>query len=381
MVYFLYTNYTPNTAEMNRALSYLKSLDNAGKKIEVIFFLPDRYGSKIPFHFTNIKVTYLWEKFNIKHRILKYIPYVINILLFRLRLKRGDAVYIYGMNDVKRFFVGVKGVRSFYECTEHPEVSLMPNKFRRCSLDEHIETCRKLDGLFVISTALRDYYMKKGVASDRIHIINMTVDTSRFNGLLRDNNSDKYIAYCGKISNNKDGVDQLIQAFSIVHKTFSDIKLYIVGAIPENLSNEHNIKLIQDLDLSECVVLTGVLPADEIPQLMVNAELLVLDRPDNLQAKFGFPTKLGEYLLSANPVVVTGVGDIPLFLRDEESALISPPDDPHAFAKKIVWALQNPEESKRIGANGCRIAKTYFNSDVEALKLMTIIEGDNYDKS
>ena len=95
MVYFLYTNYTPNTAETNRALSYLKSLDNVGKKLEVIFFLPDKYGSKIPFQFTNIRVTYLWEKFKIKHRILKYIPYVINIFLFRLRLKKGDVVYIW----------------------------------------------------------------------------------------------------------------------------------------------------------------------------------------------------------------------------------------------------------------------------------------------
>lgn len=374
MIYFLYTNYTPNSAETNRALSYLKSLDKAGKKLEVIFFLPDKYGSKISFQFTNIKVTYLWERFNIKHRILKYIPYIINILLFRLRLKRGDAVYIYGMNDVKRFFVGINGVKSFYECTEHPEVSLMPDKLRRCSLNEHIKTCKRLNGLFVISTALKDYYIKKGVASDRIHIINMTVDTSRFDGLLKNKNKEEYIAYCGKVSNNKDGVDQLIHAFSIVHKIIPDIKLYIVGAIPANLSNEHNIKLIQDLNLSEYVVLTGMLPADEIPQIMVDAEMLVLDRPDNLQARFGFPTKLGEYLLSANPVVVTGVGDIPLFLQDKDSALISPPNNPQAFAEKIVWALQNPDESKRIGYNGCKVARIHFNSDVEAKKLMTIIE-------
>ena len=375
MVYFLYTNYTPNTAETNRALSYLKSLDNVGKKLEVIFFLPDKYGSKIPFQFTNIRVTYLWEKFKIKHRILKYIPYVINIFLFRLRLKKGDVVYIYGMNDVKKFFVGINGVKSFYECTEHPEVSLMPDKLRRCSLKEHIETCKKLNGLFVISTALKDYYIKKGVAGDRIHIINMTVDTSRFDGLLKNNNKkERYIAYWGKVSNNKDGVDQLITAFSIVHKTIPNIKLYIIGAVPTNLSNEHNIKLIQDLNLSEYVVLTGMLPADEIPQIMTNAEILVLNRPDNLQAKFGFPTKLGEYLLSANPVVVTGVGDIPLFLQDKVSALISPPNNPQAFAEKIVWALQNFEESKIIGANGCKVAKINFNSDIEAMKLIKIIE-------
>ena len=117
-----------------------------------------------------------------------------------------------------------------------------------------------------------------------------------------------------------------------------------------------------------------MLPADEIPQIMVDAKMLVLDRPDNLQARFGFPTKLGEYLLSANPVVVTGVGDIPLFLQDKDSALISPPNNPQAFAEKLVWALQNPDESKRIGYNGCKVARIHFNSDVEAKKLMTKIE-------
>lgn len=373
-IYFLYTSYTPNLAETNRALAYLNSIDKVGKSIEVVFFLPDRKGSKIPYKFDNIKVRYLWDKFKIKHRIFKYIPYVINILLFRLSLKKGDVVYIYGMNDVNKFLIGINGVKSYYECTEHPEVSLMPNKLRHCSLEEHIDNCKKLYGLFVISTALRDYYISKGICKDKIHIINMIVDPSRFEGLKKQNINERYIAYCGKVTNNKDGVDQLIQAFSIVHKKYPNIKLYIVGAVPANITNDDNIMLIHRLGLSDSIVLTGMVQASQIPQIMVNADMLVLDRPDNMQAKYGFPTKLGEYLLSKNPVVVTSVGDIPKFLHDKKTALVAPPDNPEAFAEKMMWLLQNPLESQKIGHAGSEVAKQYFNSEIEAMKLLFFIE-------
>ena len=48
--------------------------------------------------------------------------------------------------------------------------------------------------------------------------------------------------------------------------------------------------------------------------------MLVLARPDNIQAKGGFPTKLGEYLATGNPVVVTKVGEIPNYLIDGVNA-------------------------------------------------------------
>ena len=62
---------------------------------------------------------------------------------------------------------------------------------------------------------------------------------------------------------------------------------------------------------------------NEVPQLLMDSEVLALDRPNSIQAQCGFPTKLGEYLLTGNPVVVTKVGDIPLFLEDGVSALLA----------------------------------------------------------
>ena len=114
--------------------------------------------------------------------------------------------------------------------------------------------------------------------------------------------------------------------------------------------------------------------AEAIPQLLMNAEVLALDRPDNLQAKYGFPTKLGEYLLTKNPVVVTAVGDIPKFLKDGVSALIAKPSDAEDFSSKLIWALTHKDEAARIGRAGCSVAMENFNSFTEAQKIVKFLK-------
>ena len=60
-----------------------------------------------------------------------------------------------------------------------------------------------------------------------------------------------------------------------------------------------------------------------MPKYLCNAKLLALARPDSIQAQGGFPTKLGEYLATGRPVVVTKVGEIPDYLEDGVNAFLS----------------------------------------------------------
>ena len=227
--------------------------------------------------------------------------------------------------------------------------------------------------MFVISTALKKYYVSLGVPEDKIEIVNMTVDPNRFLGIRRQP-TEKYIAYCGTASNNKDGVDELIKSFAIVHKSHPEVKLYIIGKTPDKADAFGNIKLIEELGIKENVIFTGIVSAAEMPQMLKNAIVLALDRPNSLQAQCGFPTKLGEYLLTQNPVVVTNVGDIPLFLKDGETALLSKERDPQEFSSKLIWALEHPSEAAEIGKSGCQVALREFNYLKETNKIVNAIK-------
>ena len=201
----------------------------------------------------------------------------------------------------------------------------------------------------------------------------MIVDPKRFTSLKKQKVDIRYIAYCGTASNNKDGVDELIKAFAIVAHQHDDIKLMIIGKTPSKEDESENMLLIEQLGIKDKVIFTGIVESEKMPQLLKNAEMLALDRPDSLQAQCGFPTKLGEYLLTGNPVVVTKVGDIPKFLVHEESALLANQRDPQDFAKKIQWVLDNPILAKAIGENGARVALREFNSNHETYKMINFI--------
>ncbi len=58
--------------------------------------------------------------------------------------------------------------------------------------------------------------------------------------------------------------------------------------------------------------------------------------PDSKQAQGGFPTKLGEYLATGNPVCATTVGEIPDYLVDGESVYFAVPGSVDSFADAML---------------------------------------------
>jgi len=374
MLYILNFEYVPNTAMTNRLLGYYHALDQLGVETTVVYLHPNRHHDRLNHNYKNIKVVYYWKKFLLYRGVFRKFTLNRYINRFVSKLKFGDTVYTYSVSKLTSVCQHIDGVKVFAERTEHPDVS---NGFSHHLLsltkDEYISTVNMLDGLFVISEPLVDYYSGIGLDKSKIEIINMIVDTSRFDGVKKTQVKDRYIAYCGTISNNKDGVDELIKAFAIVAQQISDIKLYIIGNVSETKDKTGNMELINQLGMQERVVFTGLVKSEDIPQLLKNAEALVLDRPDNIQSKYGFPTKLGEYLLTENPVVVTSVGDIPKFLKDGYSAMIAKPNDKGDFSSKLLWLLTHKKESSEIGKLGSDVAKNNFNSVTEVKKMLCFI--------
>ncbi len=372
--YAVFGTYLPNAAATNRLLSYLEAWSRMDLEVTVVFAEPDRMFSRLNSSYKNITVTYLWDVFSTRVFLFHKMMLFWYVKTFLKKLHTGDCVYVYGEPFlVKQILRKRPDVRLYQERTEHPMVYLGGYWPYRVSLNSYLQDCKKLNGLIVISQQLKDYFVSSGVDSEKMHIVNMTVDSSRFVNVTKQEQSNKYIAYCGKASNSKDGVDQLIKAFSLVSKKYPDLFLYIMGPVPHKDDVNSNAVLAETLGIAHRVKFTGIIPFSDMPQMLTNATVLALDRPDNLQAQNGFPTKLGEYLLSGNPVVVTRVGDIPRFIEDGISGMVAEPSNPEDFSSKIIWLLEHPDEAIAIGKKGRMVAEKNFNNEIEAKKIVDII--------
>jgi glycosyltransferase involved in cell wall biosynthesis len=208
----------------------------------------------------------------------------------------------------------------------------------------------------------------------------MTVDYERFiNNNSKIEETSRYIAFCGYLGwnaegINKDGVPTLIESFKIVSEKIKDVKLYIIGFTL--FQSEFNVlkKLVSDLDLNDKVVFTGQINNKLIPKYLCGASLLVLSRPKSLQAQGGFPTKLGEYLVTGNPVVVTKVGEIEDYLTDGYDSYLAEADSVDSFSEKMIDALNNIEQSRMIGLKGKENALKNFNYLTQAESVIRFIE-------
>lgn len=368
MLYIVFSSYKPNEAPTNRVLAILRGLDELGLEAQFVLLYPSSNCDKLnDVLLKNIKIKYLWEKRTWRNKIYKYLVSFIDAKRFAKTLKEGDTVVLFGCSSYIPYFTKIRGVKVFQERTEHPRVNPSEIPLLQKRYLKHIPN---LDGMFVISNGLKR--VMEDYAAKNVRVINMLVDSARFDGITK-TTSEKYIAYCGTASNNKDGVDVLIKAFAIMAKKYSDVKLKIMGKAPTKDDESGNLKLVEELGIKGQVDFTGIIKAQDMPQMLKNATIVALARPDSLQARCGFPTKLGEYLLSENPVVVTKVGDIPLYLQDGVSALMVEPGDVEGFASKLIWALENPKEAKEIGLNGKQVALKEFNYKTEAQKIVNTI--------
>lgn len=371
MFYFLNYAYNPNTAATNRALAYLKGMSELGIRTNVEFFLTDSSKSKISQDYPNINIHYYWDKwYYVNNKYIKHLCYAFFVLSFLFRVKSGDTVYMYNMADMLHYLLKKKGVRVFVEKTEHPSMYALGSKLYHPSIFQYFKDCAKATGIITISTSLQHLFSENGADVNRIAIINTITDEDRFKKINPQRYEKPYFAYCGTISTFKDGVDILLKAFHSVIKKHPNIDLRIAGTFANKEDEKTLNALVNELEISDKVVFMGVVSATDMPSFLAGAEAVVLSRPDNIQAKNGFPGKLGEYLLSKSPTIVTAVGDIPLFVKNGINGFVVEPNDVDAFAERMNWVIEHPNEAKVIGEYGANLARKEFNYLKETKKLI-----------
>ena len=324
-----------------------------------------------------------------KARLNKYIlnrfhKRVARIRFNRINLSEYDYIWLSNSSTVFNVFFSSKKVTScktFIELNEFNDIHKMEgyanNFLQRIYGTEaeqsFIDIVEKIDYFACMTQTLLAHYRTMAKPKAEFMHLPMTVDLKRFqNVYATDICSKPYIAYTGTFNNAKDGVDILIKSFAKIASKYPQHHLYLAGFWHYDVSSQE--KLIKQFELTNRITYLGVLNKEQIPPFICNADLLVLSRPDSHQAQGGFPTKLGEYLATGNPVCVTKVGEIPDYLEDNISAFMATPGDVDSFADAMDRALSNPERARKVGLSGREVAIREFNSEIQAKRLANFLK-------
>jgi glycosyltransferase involved in cell wall biosynthesis len=395
--------YVEAGATSNRWRAMVEGLAKHGAKVHLVFLGGfssqkefDQYGvegeidNNISYFYSNTRLTKSLNGRRLNKYLLTLYIHLNNVFNIKKYLlgKEFDYVFVMPKLDCFRVYDSLilkstfKHVKLILELNEFQDVmndhSTNPLQTYRNNIELKYLTkviLPRVNVCITMTKILETYYRKfTNKNSDIVYYhLPMSVDLSRFE--LVDDNVEyikPYIAYTGSSSFSKDGIDVLIKSFEKVANTFKDLRLYIAAFY--EIDGGRMMQLIEKSEFKDRIIYLGSIERDKIPVLLKGAEMLVMPRPDSRQAQGGFPTKLGEYLASSNPVCVTRVGEIPNYLEHKKSAYLANPSDVDSFAETLIDALSNKKEAFEIGLNGRKVAENYFNKDKQGAELFDFLE-------
>lgn len=359
-------NFYPNTAYCNHTKASVRGFRESGAECDVFSIKPLIEKDEMALNKVILEKKSFWKT---------AIAMIYNFIRLTRVADKYDVIYC-ATSDLRVIKKLIPYARKHnkvivHERTEYPDV-FMP--FDCTKMIEYCSHVAKFDKVFTISTFIKKFFIDRGVSEEKIQIYPMIVDPNRFNGIEKQNVGYRYIAYCGNLQNSKDGVADLIEAYGKTEVAKRVFKLVLIGAKPTNQEMNLYEEMIMKYKLNDRIVFTGQVQYYDMPQILKNADVLTLCRPANHQAEGGFPTKLGEYLSTGNPVLVTDVGDMGLYIKDGENGYVSKADDVKIFSEKLEFIATHYDEAKAVGEKGKDLVFNSFNYQVQSAKILETLK-------
>ncbi len=221
--------------------------------------------------------------------------------------------------------------------------------------------------LFTISKRLQQYYQEQ--FSKTTILLPIVVNFSRFNSEILV--ESRTIGYVGSFGS-KDGVDLILDGFEQACKTSNlPLKLKLIGS-PH--SSETLVEKIKQKDLSNRVELIINPSNQQINQLLPKCDTFIMNRTNSEFAKYGYPTKLGEYFACKRSVLMSEGPGFSEDYSDKVEAIKYEVENPQALADAIIWRYNNPDEADIIAQRGYDYAKKHFDSEVVGQIMSNAIE-------
>jgi glycosyltransferase involved in cell wall biosynthesis len=191
-----------------------------------------------------------------------------------------------------------------------------------------------------------------------------------FNPKIRARANSKFvITYPGSL-NWHQGVDVAITAFAKIKDQMPDAEFHIYGEGP---AKESLIRLADSLGLTNRVIFHGLLPTEEIVQVMADTDLAV--EPKRAGSQFGneaLSMKIFEFMAVGVPLVVSRTKIHQYYYSD---ALVKyyDDDDEAALAMNIVLLRNSPELRQRQVTNALKYVEAH-NWDIERYQYLGIVD-------
>jgi glycosyltransferase involved in cell wall biosynthesis len=158
-----------------------------------------------------------------------------------------------------------------------------------------------------------------------------------------------------------EGLKIMLAAIKELWTRWPGLKVIICGAAHRGLRCDDVQELVKEFGLSDIVVQMAWLPKEDVIGVMSGCDVLVVPKLAVRENCAGMPTKLAEYMSMAKAIVVSRVGDIPLYATDGRNCLICEPGNAIELASALYELVCDEGLRARLGREARLDAQKLFD--------------------
>jgi len=182
----------------------------------------------------------------------------------------------------------------------------------------------------------------------------------------------KQLFYFGTIIRKK-GILELAEIFNIIISKKPDTRLILAGRdVIDIRENESTLKLFKSLlhdKARDNFVYMGEVIYEEIKNVLNNSAVVAL--PSFAEA---FPMTWLEAMAMEKPLVTSNIGWAQEIMINGVTGLMEDPEAHMAYAEKILYLLDNPQEAAEMGIAARKRIKENFSSEIVVLQNIKFYE-------
>lgn len=209
-----------------------------------------------------------------------------------------------------------------------------------------------VDEFFTVSTFVKQQLNAYGIENDRISVITSKADTKLFTPEVdgsaiksRYSPDGLLIGFVGTFGK-WHGVEFLVDNAGSILEKLPNSKILMVG---DGMLRGIVEEKIERLGLHNKVILTGLVPLNEVPNYISACDIVVSPCIPNERGEFiNSPVKIFEYLAMGKPIVASDIGQQKEIIKDGENGLLFKTFDDKEFVEKISLLAQNPELREKL---------------------------------
>lgn len=329
-------------------------------------------------------------------RILNYVSFALSASLLGVPfVNKPDIIYAYHAPATIAIpaivFKLIYGSKIFYDINDYwPDTISASGMLNNKALYKLIGLYCKLsynffDNINVVSKGYKEKLLELGVPEHKISLIynwplsiksNKSKIFQNYKEMFRKNFS---VVYAGNIGKAQSLGIVINTAAKLKKDGINDIKFFLIGA---GIERETIEKKIQEENLQNYVILTGVIPSDNVGEFLEAADVLFLHLKGDPLFEITIPSKLGNYFSMSKPILCGVKGEAAEMVEISKSGLCFEPDNHLDLYEKLMAIKQlEKDELREMGKNGKEFFEDKISFKIGSQKIINVFKClSNYEK-